>query len=370
MEKWTEERIWKWYNERPWIRGCNYMSADCANRIDQWQSLGFEERFETTDKELSLMEELGFNTIRIIIEFLVWDKEHDGFMDRFERYLDLCAKHGISCMVVLANDCMRPKGSETNTLGEQKFDIGYHGGRKVSQHGTFVGMGDHVLDYPDTAPRYFEMVREIVERYKNDERIIIWNVYNEAGNSKRHDVTLGNLKRIFEIVREINPVQPLTCEAWSFPDGHRLEALPEVEKYALENSDIISYHSYSSYEHNVKIIKRLKEFKRPIICTEWLGRCLHNNVEEMFPLFYLEKIGCYNWGFVAGKYQTFEPWNNTWDAYDKNPDIDVDFTKWFHDIYRPNHKPYNPKETELIRRFCTLADEDFERENKNRIVNT
>ena len=164
MEKWTEERIWKWYNERPWIRGCNYMSADCANRIDQWQSLGFEERFETTDKELSLMEELGFNTIRIIIEFLVWDKEHNGFMDRFERYLDLCAKHGISCMVVLANDCMRPKGSEINTLGEQKFDIGYHGGRKVSQHGTFVGMGDHVLDYPDTAPRYFEMVREIVDK--------------------------------------------------------------------------------------------------------------------------------------------------------------------------------------------------------------
>ena len=44
MSKWTKEKAWEWYNSRPWIRGCNYMSADCANRIDQWQKLGFEER--------------------------------------------------------------------------------------------------------------------------------------------------------------------------------------------------------------------------------------------------------------------------------------------------------------------------------------
>ncbi len=31
--KWSEERAWKWYNSRPWLRGCNYMSADCANCI-------------------------------------------------------------------------------------------------------------------------------------------------------------------------------------------------------------------------------------------------------------------------------------------------------------------------------------------------
>ena len=58
------------------------------------------------------MEELGYNSIRIIIEFDVWSQEHDGFLERFDRYLDLCDKYGISCMVTLANDCMRPKGAE------------------------------------------------------------------------------------------------------------------------------------------------------------------------------------------------------------------------------------------------------------------
>ena len=78
-ERWSEQRVWDWYNSRPWMRGCNYMSADCANRIDQWQSLGFEERMQTTEEELALMEKTGFNSIRIILEFVVWRDEHDSF---------------------------------------------------------------------------------------------------------------------------------------------------------------------------------------------------------------------------------------------------------------------------------------------------
>ena len=69
--RWSKERIWEWYNARPWIRGCNYMSADCANRIDQWQELGFEERLATTEEEFKLMQSMGYNSIRIILEFVV-----------------------------------------------------------------------------------------------------------------------------------------------------------------------------------------------------------------------------------------------------------------------------------------------------------
>lgn len=358
-QRWSEERVWEWYDSHPWLRGCNYMSADCANRIDQWQSEGFEERFETTERELALLAETGFNTIRIILEFIVWQQEHDGFMERFDRYLDLCKKYGISCMVVLANDCMPPRveGYVAPHLGKQNTDWGYHGGRKNSQHGRFNVMGWHVLDDEELAPQYFEMVREVVEKYKNDERIIIWDVYNEPGNSNRRPVTMKNLVRMFEIVREIGPMQPLTAATWSSDTG---DNLPEVEQYCVDNSDIISYHNYYSYLTNVRIISNLKKYGRPIINTEWLARCTHNNVEEMFPLFYLEKIGCYNWGFVAGKYQTYEPWNSIWQRYEANPSLDFDFTKWFHDLYRPNHRPYNPKEIEIIKELSARADRDFE----------
>ena len=169
---------------------------------------------------------------------------------------------------------------------------------------------------------------------------------------------MPNLKEIFEIIRKINPSQPLTAETWTL-GKKEINELPEVEQFALENSDIISYHSYDDYVTNVKLIKTLKKLGRPLINSEWLARCLDNSVFELFPLFYLEKIGCYNWGFVAGKYQTYEPWNNVWERYEKDPNIKWDFTKWFHDLYRPSHRPYDPKEIELIKYFTKLADEDF-----------
>lgn len=361
--RWSKERVWKWYNERPWIRGCNYMSRDCANRIDQWQEHGFEERFETTCEELKLAAETGFNSIRIIPEFYVWLKEHDGFMQRLERYVAAADKFGISCMVVFGNDCCPPKEEALNRLhlGEQHVDWGYHGGRKISQHGRFEGAGYSVLDDPETAEKFYEFVREIVEKYKNDERIIIWDVFNEPGNSRRYSMSHLHMKKFFEIIRKIDPIQPLTAGIFSVSGYFDYGKLPEIEKFGLENSDIISYHNYNSYINNVLELKRLKEFERPVINTEWLNRCAGNNVEEMFPLFFLEKVGCYNWGFVAGKYQTYEPWNTIWDdlksgaEYAKN----YDFTKWLHDLYRPSLNPYNPKEIEIIKTICGLADKEF-----------
>lgn len=107
-KKWSEEKVWNWYNSRPWMRGCNFMGSDCANRIDQWQALYFNERLETAGKELELVAKTGFNTIRIILEYIVWEEEHDTFFERFDRYLDTAYKYGISSIVVLGNDCMPP----------------------------------------------------------------------------------------------------------------------------------------------------------------------------------------------------------------------------------------------------------------------
>ena len=368
MTRWSCERAWAWYNARPWLRGCNYMSADCANRIDQWQSHGWEERFRTTEEELKLMQQTGFNTVRLIVEYAVWKEEHDFFLAHFDRYLDLCAKYGISCMITLANDCMPPKGEGwcMPYLGEQKYDWGYHGGRKRSQHSLLhTGPAPHYyLDDAESREDYFAMVRELVTLHKNDERICIWDVYNEPGHSRRAGLALPLLKRMFEEVRACDPSQPLTAGVWHFEFTDDAILVNDVERYALENSDLISYHFYRDYERHVRLIKWLKEQGRPILNTEWLGRCLHNDIFSLIPLFYLEKIGCYNWGFVAGKYQTYEPWEGTWQRYANGTETDVDFTKWFHDLYRPNLRPYDPKEIDLIQRFCALAEKDFEREQK------
>ena len=359
MSIWSKKKAWDWYNSNPWIRGANFMCSESANRVDEWQSFGFEKRFEQTEQELKLLKDTGFNAIRIIVEFIVWHKEHDSFLEKLERYIATAFKYGIKSMIVFGNDCMPPTKEELDkriTLGEQPFDIGYHGGRKVSQHGTFSNIGVSLLDDENLAPLHYEMVREIITKYKDDERVLIWDLFNEPGNSNRKDKSLPHIQKFFEIAREINPIQPLTSGVWS--NLKNLKKLSKIEKFALKNSDIITYHDYSCFETSVIILKNLLSLGRPVVCTEWLARCMDNTVFNMFPLFYLEKVGCFNWGFVAGKYQTFEPWNSVWSSYEKNPDIKFDFTKWFHDLYRPSFRPYDPKEIELIKRFCDLADKE------------
>jgi len=93
--------------------------------------------------------------------------------------------------------------------------------------------------------------------------------------------------------------------------------------------------------------------------TEWLHRIQHNDVYDSYPLYYLEKIGCFCWGFVAGKYQTYEPWEGLWKLEEQGKAKHLDFTKWQHDLIRPSMRPYDPEEIRLIRRFNKMADTDY-----------
>lgn len=365
-EKWSKEKIWEWHRSQPWLRGCNFMGSDCCNRVDQWQEYGFEERFKTVGEELALASSVGYNSIRIILQFEVWDQEHDGFMQRLERYIALAHKNGISTMVCFGNDCTVPKESEAAPkMGPQRVDVGYHGGRKKSPHGVLTGPGYSILDEPELAERFCDMVREIINKYADDSRVVVWDLFNEPGGGKRESRSLPHMIRFFEIAREIDPIQPLTACAW---DMQALCAgrLSEIETAAFELSDIISFHCYGAYEEMIHVIDILKTtYGRPMLCTEWLHRLLHNDVESIYPLFYLEEIGCYNWGFVAGKYQTYEPWDSLWARYEQGGGKDIDFTKWQHDLFRPSFRPYDPKEIELIKRFNHYADEKIRRDDRS-----
>ena len=135
--------------------------------------------------------------------------------------------------------------------------------------------------------------------------------------------------------------------------------MTEAERFVLDNSDVVSYHLYADYESQIKVIRELRRYGRPLLNTEWLARTFGCTIDPIFPLFYLEKVGCYNWGLVAGKMQTFEPWVHVWENYDRNPDLPYDFTKWFHDIYRPSLRPYDPEEIRILKEYSAMADEDF-----------
>ncbi len=355
--QWTKEQACEWYKKVGWQRGCNFIGSDCANRIDMWQSYGSKQRLENADRELGLCEKIGFNTVRYLIEFDVWYQERESFMDILEQYIALAAKHGQSVMLCLCNEAQLPRGDkyEPKPLGEQFYALGYHQGRLPLTDEQKAMPAFHVLEKPELRPLYLEMVREIVGKYAHDERILCWNVYNEPGVSGIGNRSIDMLNVLFETVREMDPDQPLCADIWRSLLND--EPRTEPEKVALALSDIISYHSYTPIDKMIPQLCALREFGRPIFITEWLNRINHSDVRELYPMFYMENISCYCWGFVVGKTQTHEPWEQLWaDYYDPSKQVNYDFTKWQHDLFRSNLRPYDPNELEIIERINKIAD--------------
>ena len=365
MQRWTKEKAWEWYRSQRWIRGFNGYPSNCVNRVAMWQSYKHREVFEEIEREFELAKETGLNAVRAIVQFEVWLYEHDSFMSNLEEYFSLADRYGIKVMLVLGNDCNVPKDFYTFKLGEQPVDWGYHSGIKRGQHsGTHTEPGYQLNDEPEYREKFYQMADELAAKYARDERLQIWDVWNELGAGRRGDMSLEMAQRCFEIIRSHDPIQPLTAECWIF-DGEQ-KVKNERERTLVEWSDIVSFHYYGPYPTMVKIVESLKEtYDRPIINSEWLNRIDNNNVEDIFPLFYLEKIGSYHWGLIQGFSQTYEPWGGyLTDVADPDYYGPRDLTKWQHDLYRFNGLPYIAREIAIIRDFASLADRKFEAEKK------
>ena len=357
--QWTPEEANAWYKKLGWLRGCNFIGSDCVNRLDMWQSYKIEEKLATADRELALAEKIGFNTVRLWANFDVYYAEPDSFMDIFERYIELCCKHKQKVMVVLGYEEDLPRGDVfvPKKMGEQAYALGEHQGRIPLSEEEKAKQSRHYLEYSETRDKFLEMVQKIVHKYREDERIFCWNVWNEPG-IECGERAVEFLDVTFNLVRAEDPVQPLCADIWRGIETGKPTSKEEIR--ALELSDVISFHSYSPYRWFVETLSELKKFGRPIFVTEWLHRINYNNFAELYPLFYLNNIANYCWGFVVGKTQTHEPWPALWEQLDQGNGDRYDFTKWQHDLFRPNLRPYDPREIELIEHFNKLADEKFE----------
>ncbi len=87
-----------------------------------------------------------------------------------------------------------------------------------------------------------------------------------------------------------------------------------------------------------------------MICTEWLARTCGSQVSTNLPVFADAKVGCINWGLVAGKTNTIYPWKEVVDPSEVL-DLYAEPVLWFHDLLRPDGTPYDPVEIETFRRI-------------------
>ena len=110
---------------------------------------------------------------------------------------------------------------------------------------------------------------------------------------------------------------------------------------------MISFHSYAKIDEVKRAVGNLRRYERPLMCTEYMARPRGSTFDPILAYFRDEKIGAYNWGFVAGKSNTIYPWDSWQRPYASEPDV------WFHDIFRVDGTPYLAEETEFIRRMTS-----------------
>lgn len=379
LNRWSEKRIWDWYDNLPWLVGTNFITSSSINQLEFWQEKTFD--VSLIEKELKFSASIGMNTHRVFLHDLLWQQDSIGFLERINKFLEISERNEIKTLFVFFDDVWHPLPK----LGKQPKAI-----PNVHNSGWVQSPGARILYDTLNHDKLESYIKGVVSKFANDSRIIGWDLYNEPGQKgiashniskertielyrkigveitednysnydlnridpkdKKQVYTLSLLKKTVRWVREINPSQPITIGIYEWDvKWDDKNNLSELNKYILNNSDIISFHSYGSKNEVLRRVNELENYNRPLLCTEYIAREYQNTFENILPIFNDNKIGAYNWGLVSGKTNTIYPWKS-WDStYTRPP------KKWHHDIFYRDGNPYSSDEIEFIKSL-TLSD--------------
>ena len=322
---WSPEKANAWYAKHKWINGSDFIPSTAINQLEMWQADTFDP--ETIDRELSYAEGIGFNAMRVFLHSVAWKEDPKGFKERVNKYMTIADKHHIQTIFVFFDDCWNatPKPGKQPDPKPGIHNSGWmqDPGRPLTKPADFLELKAYVDD--------------ILTTFKHDNRVLLWDLYNEPGNSNKNFKSAVLLTKVFTWAHAINPDQPVSVGLWNWD----LKDLCEIQ---LKNSDIITYHDYDVPELHLQVIKLLKLYNRPLICTEYMARLRNSTFQNTMPMLKRENVGAINWGFVSGKTNTIYAWDT--------PMPDGSEPKlWFHDIFRKDGQPYKRDEVELIRQL-------------------
>lgn len=327
-KRWSDIQAANWQNVNGWLRGSNFNPSTAINQLETWQA----ETFDTTtiNRELGWAHGIGLNCMRVFLHHVAWETDREGFKKRMNKYLEIAAKNGIKTIFVFFDDCWNPT---------------YHAGKQpdpkpgVHNSGWVRDPGDLYYNDSTLVVKLEAYVKDILTSFGEDKRIVMWDLYNEPGNSQYGNKSMTLLKKVFEWAWDIRPSQPLTSGVWNI-------SLSELNKFQVENSDIITYHNYESPEKHQAAIDTLVRYHRPLVCTEYMARRNNSLFTNIMPLLKRNNVGAINWGLVAGK-------SNTKYAWDEPIADGSDPKLWFHEIFRTDGTPYKQEEADTIKKLTS-----------------
>ena len=337
--RWSEEKAFRYMQQFGEIKGCNYVPSDGS-------SIMTSPNEELIRRELGWARDVaGLNCVRVWIDLADFQINADQLHANFEKFLKACDENRIKVLLVLSMQSALDPGVSPAAAAMSQPTMDFH----PSVHGGGLRYPDRIhwpccepegampakaaAAWEQTKPAAEKFFRTFLTRYKNDERILLWDLYNEAPKSARPYVEI-----LFEWAREAGPSQPLSV-CWQ---GHDL-------------SDVITFHTYArpgfetANRNNpgwdfLNELDWARAWGRPMLCTEWLARPFGNTIAAILPFFARYHIGWFVWGLCAvGPAQYQFPWD--WPMGSPPP------REWFHCLLYPDGTPYSAEEILAIREF-------------------
>lgn len=342
--RWSPDRASRWYQAQGWLVGANYIPASAINQFEMFQADTFDPRRINT--ELGWAQFYGHNTARVFLHDQLWAADQRGFQTRLGQFVDIAARHRIKPLFVFFDSCWDPQPR----AGRQRAPRpGVHNSGWVQSPGA-ERLGD---------PRYVPVMRDyvtaVMTQFRNDNRVLGWDLWNEPDNparqyrnterSDKDQLVADLLPQVFRWARAVDPSQPLTSGVWR-GDWGQPQGRSAISDIQLANSDVVTFHSYAEPAGFESRINELAPMGRPILCTEYMARPRGSTVQSILPVAKRHNVGAINWGLVAGKTQTYFPWE-TWD----HPATTIPKV-WFHDLIRPEGRPFQDIEVLTVRKLA------------------
>ena len=159
-----------------WRFGANFTPSTAINQLEMWQAETFDPA--TIDRELGWAASIGMRLMRVFLHDLLWEQDSAGFLRRMEQYLAIAAKHRIKPMFVFFDDCWKPDPK----LGKQPEPKPF-----THNSGWVQSPGFRVVDNPALLGRLERYVKGVLNHFSGDDRVLLWDLYNEPGNGTSGD---------------------------------------------------------------------------------------------------------------------------------------------------------------------------------------
>jgi hypothetical protein len=258
------------------IRGFNYTPSTARNDIEFWRDYNEAQ----VERELDFARRLHLNQTRIFLNYVVYEREREAFLERVRHFVRAAHERGIGTMIVVWDQCC---------VDEMPFYAAH-------EKKWYPNPGPKRLGQ-DFWPAGEKYAQDIVKTLSGEPGLDFWDIMNEPRVAQQEEVR-EFVKHFAKVFKALDAHTPITMGSAGLED---MAALGDAV-------DILSYHDYSSTRAgSLNMIQHASEishrYNKPVMLTETacLGRA--NPYDMALEIYQKEHMGWYIWELMISQSQ-------------------------------------------------------------------